>query len=123
MLRSILITLAVAAGDGTPPTEVCLLKPGANQTRKGAYIFDDAAAASVMDAYRAQGQTDLPIDWEHASLSASRAPDPKKAGEACGWFNPFAPALALGLAAWFPTIDCRIVVVVDTNAMRAGSSR
>lgn len=87
MLRSILITLAVAAGDGAPPTEVCLLKPGANQTRKGVYIFDDAAAASVMDAYRAHGQTDLPIDWEHASLSASRAPDPKKAGEACGWFT------------------------------------
>jgi len=63
--------LAVPLGlfeDGRLPTEFRLFKKGINPTEIGDFLFDDAAAAMTMDAYRAHG-VDKMIDLEHLSLN------------------------------------------------------
>ncbi len=76
--------LAVVLGDGnTPPTEFRLFVKGWNDTENGRYLFDDAAAASVMAAYAKWG-VDVAIDLEHQMLEPGIAPDPT-AKDARGW--------------------------------------
>jgi phage I-like protein len=70
---------------GEPPTEFRIFKRGVNETTKGPVVFDDAAAASVMAAYTAQG-VDLMIDLAHQSLDDS-AEAREDAGDARGWFR------------------------------------
>jgi hypothetical protein len=75
------VTLAVAVEGGAPPTEFRLFKAGVNETTKGDFLFDDAAAAAVMAAYRKHA-VGLAIDLEHLSLDADRVNyDP----DARGW--------------------------------------
>jgi hypothetical protein len=67
--------MAIAVGD-VPPTEFRIFAAGENTTTKGAFLFDDQAARSVMSAYQAHGN-DVMIDLEHLSLEQeSRAFDP-----------------------------------------------
>jgi len=61
------IKLAVAVDVTELPAEFRLFKAGENETTKGAFVFDDVAAESVMAAYRTHG-VDLVIDLEHLSL-------------------------------------------------------
>jgi hypothetical protein len=61
------VTLAVAVEGGAPPTEFRIFKAGENASTKGAFIFDEQAAAAVMAAYSAHG-VEKPIDLEHLSL-------------------------------------------------------
>ena len=51
------------------PTEFRLFKAGVNQTRRGDFVFDEAAAVSVMAAYSEHG-VDVMIDLEHLSVAA-----------------------------------------------------
>lgn len=82
MLRRIVILRALPAGD-VPPTEFLIFAAGVNETQKGPFTFDAAAAKSVLDTYSAQG-VDLMIDLEHQSLH-----DPIRSDscDARGWFQ------------------------------------
>jgi phage I-like protein len=68
---------------GELPTEFRLFAPGVNRSENGDYLFDAAAAESVMSSFGAHG-VDKMIDLEHLSLDA-KAPhfDP----DARGWFT------------------------------------
>jgi phage I-like protein len=70
-LHRVLLSVDLGANEA-PPTEFRLFKAGANPTTKGVFLFDEAAAAAVMKAYREQG-VDLIMDLEHLSLD-SKAP-------------------------------------------------
>jgi hypothetical protein len=72
-------TLSVDAS--TAPKEVRLFRRGLNETTKGTFLFDDAAATAVMAAYRKQS-VDLMIDLDHESLGDHIRPD---SGDARGW--------------------------------------
>lgn len=75
-----LVTLAIDTG-ASPPSSFRIFRRGSNSTRKGAVLFDDAAARAVMADYRAHG-TDIAIDLEHLSLDPeARHHDP----DARGW--------------------------------------
>lgn len=74
----------LAVGDaGELPTEFRLFVSGWNDTENGRYLFDEAAAASVMAAFQAWG-VDLMIDLEHQALEEGAAADPN-ARDARGW--------------------------------------
>lgn len=91
-LRHDLATLAIGLsvdGEGVErgpdglPVAFRLFRAGPNETTKGTFIFDAAAAESVMSAAKAYGN-DLAIDLEHASLD----PDaPNWDPDARGYFN------------------------------------
>jgi phage I-like protein len=66
------------------PREFRIFRAGANDTVKGVFLFDEAAAASVLAEFDAHG-IELMIDWDHASLDTSAARDPAEAGKAAGW--------------------------------------
>ncbi len=78
-------SLSIALNGGEPPSEFCIFTAGVVDTSKGTFVFDEAAAASVMAEYAKQGN-ELMIDYDHASL-ASLAIDPALAGKAAGWFS------------------------------------
>lgn len=66
------------------PSEFRLFVKGWNDTENGRFLFDEAAAKSVMAAYAAWG-VDLMIDLEHQSLEVKPGgPDPT-ARDARGW--------------------------------------
>ena len=82
MIHKHSIKLLALGDDGQLPTEFRLFKKGWNDTEKGSLLFDDTAAKSVMEAYKAWG-VDLMIDLEHQSLDGKGA-DPT-ARDARGW--------------------------------------
>src|SRR5688500_10746142 len=62
------ITNAIAlARAAKPVSEFRIFRRGENTSSKGSYLFDDAAARSVMARYEEQG-VELAIDLEHLSL-------------------------------------------------------
>lgn len=69
-----------------PPTEFKLFAAGPNPTSKGVFIFDAAAARSVMAAFKSHG-VDLPIDLEHLSLSDPSQSARTDGADARGWFK------------------------------------
>ena len=77
-------TICLAVGD-TLPTEFRLFTKGWNDTENGRFLFDGAAAKSVMAAYAAWG-VDLAIDLDHAmiEIEPGASPDPH-ARDARGW--------------------------------------
>jgi phage I-like protein len=61
-----------------------IFRAGVNETSKGPIVFDDAAAAAVMDAFAVRGNR-LPFDYAHAMVPDSGArPEDQKAA---GWFS------------------------------------
>jgi ribosomal protein L12E/L44/L45/RPP1/RPP2 len=80
------IRLTIALPGDEPPREFRIFTAGEVDTVKGKFLFDDAAAASVMAEYLAHG-IDLMVDYDHASLGTDRAPDPAQAGKAAAWFG------------------------------------
>lgn len=70
-----------------PPREFLVLRAGANQTTKGPFLFDDAAAQAVMTAYASRGLDKIQIDYEHQSTQAPPAGG-DAAKPAAGWFKP-----------------------------------
>jgi phage I-like protein len=83
-MRRVLLNIAFACG--APPSEFRIFTAGIVDTAKGAFVFDEAAAALVMAEYEKHG-IDLMLDYDHASLGTDRSPDPAQAGKAAGWFN------------------------------------
>jgi phage I-like protein len=76
------LSIDVGALDALP-TEFRLFVAGVNETMKGSFLFDEAAAASVMAAYKARAN-DLAIDLEHQMLDDVPSPDPTSK-DARGW--------------------------------------
>jgi phage I-like protein len=76
------LSIALTMGaDDAAPTEFLLFRKGLNETSKGSFLFDDAAAAAVMSEYEKHG-ADIMIDLEHLSLDGeARHFDP----DARGW--------------------------------------
>lgn len=77
--------VVLSAESGALPTEFRIFKQGWNDTEKGALLFDDAAAKSVMAAATKWG-VDLMIDLEHQALTGTTPPEPT-ARDARGWFR------------------------------------
>lgn len=76
------LTMAVPSDE--PPDSFRIFQSGPNETTKGTFIFDAAAAKSVMAEYTAHG-IDLTIDYDHAMLGGGV--DPAQSGKAAGWFE------------------------------------
>lgn len=81
--RNLLALSIVFTGD-EPPSEFRIFRAGPNETLRGTFLFDEAAAKSVMAEYEAHG-IDLMLDYGHASIVSDGA-DPALAGRAAGWF-------------------------------------
>lgn len=79
------VLLSIAMTGDEPPSEFRIFRSGENETTKGTFTFDEAAATSVMAEYEAHG-VDLAIDYDHAML-AGLSLDPAQSGKAAGWFN------------------------------------
>ena len=77
-------TLSIAVTGDEPPSEFRIFASGLNETTRGTFLFDAAAAKSVMAEYAAHG-IDLMLDYDHASLNGGI--DPALSGKAAGWFN------------------------------------
>jgi len=77
--------LSIAVNGDEPPREFRIFTAGVVDTVKGQFLFDEAAAKSVMAEYEAHG-IDLMVDYDHASLDTASAQDPAKAGRAAAWF-------------------------------------
>ena len=77
-------TVTLTAGSALP-TEFKIFSSGKVETTKGTFIFDAAAAKSVMAEYQAHA-IDLMIDYDHASISPLSL-DPSMSGKAAGWFQ------------------------------------
>lgn len=54
--------------DDKPPTEFRVFRAGVNTSLKGDFLFDEAAAETVMAAYARHGAT-LTMDYEHQALA------------------------------------------------------
>lgn len=78
--------LSIVVFGDEPPSEFRIFTAGKVETCKGTFTFDDAAARSVLAKYADQGN-ELMVDYDHASLGSSFAPDPAQAGKAAGWFQ------------------------------------
>lgn len=85
MARGPFTALSIALAGDDPPSEFRIFAAGANETTKGTFTFDEAAAVSVMAEYARHG-IDIPLDYDHAMLGTDRAMDPALAGRAAGWF-------------------------------------
>jgi phage I-like protein len=59
--------LSVLVPDGDPPREILLFRSGKNSTTKGVFVFDAAAAKSVMRSHQQHGARVM-LDLEHLSL-------------------------------------------------------
>lgn len=79
------MSLSLAA-PSTPVKEFLIWSGGEVDTEKGVFLFDDAAAASVMANF-ATYDNDLMVDYDHASLSFLQV-DPSESAKAAGWFRP-----------------------------------
>lgn len=80
------IELLNADGGTTLPTEFRLFKSGKNKTSKGDLVYSKQSAVDCAE-YQEELGRDCVIDYEHASLNASSAIDPARAGEAAGFFR------------------------------------
>ncbi len=78
-----LITLAEPLDPATPPERLLLFKFGVNDTMKGKFLFDEAAALSVIEEYEKHG-AELPFDFDHAMVAG----DEPSSRIAAGWFKP-----------------------------------
>jgi hypothetical protein len=74
---------ALPLGAEFPPKAVKLFAMGENRTTKGVFLFDDAAAKSVLDAFATHG-VDLAMDFDHGALAA---PDGRKR-DVPGYYRP-----------------------------------
>ena len=74
---------ALPLGAEFPPKAVKLFAMGENTTTKGVFLFDDAAAKSVLAAFAEHG-VDLAMDFDHGALAA---PDGRKR-DVPGYYRP-----------------------------------
>lgn len=82
-LRAI-ITLSAAGA----PTDVRLLQYGRNDSDYGPIMFDDIAAAMVMQDYREKGITRLYADWNHGMYPLDGSRPTREEAKSCCSFIP-----------------------------------
>src|ERR1700686_5124544 len=70
-----------------PPKEFRIFAAGSIETTKGVFLFDEAAAAAVMQKVTEWGN-DYPIDYGHSMLDGFSPADPADKNKAAGWFRP-----------------------------------
>lgn len=75
--------LSLTLSDGEVPSEFRLFASGANETTKGAFVFDERAAELVIEAYVAHG-VELCVDYDHRTFDVGGPPE---SGKAAGWFT------------------------------------
>lgn len=78
--------LLTEIGGTSPPSSFLIFKAGANETRKGTFVYDATAAAQVMAEYRAGG-VQLCLDLEHDSLDPAKRTSRADAADAMGWYD------------------------------------
>ncbi len=88
VVQSALIDGLKAVDASSLPTEFRLFALGENRTAKGTFVLDEKGLASVMAAFKDQGN-DLAIDYEHQTFASA---DNGKPAPAAGWFSPEARA-------------------------------
>lgn len=74
---------ALPLGAEFPPKAIRLFAMGENTTTKGVFLFDDAAAKSVLDAFATHG-VDLAMDFDHGAL----APADGRKRDVPGYYRP-----------------------------------
>jgi phage I-like protein len=74
---------ALPLGAEFPPKAVKLFAMGENRTTKGVFLFDDAAAKSVLAAFAEHG-VDLAMDFDHGAL----APADGRKRDVPGYYRP-----------------------------------
>lgn len=74
---------ALTLGTEFPPKAVKLFAMGENRTTKGVFVFDDAAAKSVLAAFTEHG-VDLAMDFDHGAL----APADGRKRDVPGYYRP-----------------------------------
>lgn len=74
------------AADAPLPTEFRIFAKGPNPSQRGVAIFDDKAAANVMQAWREWG-VDLIVDLEHDSVDPEVRKHRADAADARGYFQ------------------------------------
>lgn len=79
------LCLSLEMPGGEPPKSFTILKAGTTDTSKGAILFDQEAAESVVSAFTEHGQGQLPVDYEHGMLGLVKTAD---TGMAAAWFTP-----------------------------------
>lgn len=102
-MRAIHVDSILADGATGAPGEFLLFRAGTNSVDAGekAYIVDDAAAASVLEAFKAHG-ADLVIDYEHQTLGMHKGVDyrsPDGTAPAAGWIKALRWEPARGIIA------------------------
>lgn len=87
--RPTLLRAAIQLGnDGKAPTEIRLLRAGANETDRGyPILFDEIAATMVMSAYKLDGKERLYADWNHGMLPKDENDKPtrEQAASSCSF--------------------------------------
>lgn len=79
------LNIETQGDDDVLPSEFRLFVAGWNASEKGDFLFDEQAAASVMEAYARWG-VELAIDLEHQMMLEGAPTDPD-ARDARGWFE------------------------------------
>lgn len=67
-----------------PPSKFRIFAAGVNDTLKGAFVFNDSSAASVIEDFQARS-VDFSIDYDHAMVSEDSRQSERIAA---GWFVP-----------------------------------
>ena len=103
-LQETLDCVALSASGDEVPREIVLFRKGTKHTMKGEFVFDEAAASSVLAAFGEHGADKLPFDASHLMLTSDN-PEAKKA---LGWFVPSVNAAGDLLASqieWTPKTE------------------
>lgn len=83
-LRSGLVIELRSSKESAVPTEFRVFAAGANESTRGTFLFDEKAAASVMEEFSERG-TDIVIDYNHGSTDEFGMMNPAMAAKAAGW--------------------------------------
>src|SRR6478752_6238822 len=86
LLSHVLTCSLEVEADQPLPSEFQIFKPGLNKTRKGDFLYDEAAAAEVLAEYQAGG-VKLCLDLEHDSLDPKKRQARADAADAMGWYD------------------------------------
>jgi phage I-like protein len=86
LLSHVLSSALDVEADQPLPTAFLIFRPGVNATRKGDFMYDEAAAAEVLAEYQAGG-VQLCLDLEHDSLDPKKRTARADAADAMGWYD------------------------------------
>lgn len=86
LLSHVVSSAIEVEADQPLPDAFLIFRPGVNATRKGDFMYDEAAAAKVLAEYQAGG-VQLCLDLEHDSLDPKKRTARADAADAMGWYD------------------------------------